>query len=66
MVSIDEHQFMIEHYQSIIFLSDLKIVIQLKKKQIEITGTNLYIDYFSHYEIRGKGTIEQVRFTPCH
>lgn len=65
MFSVNEQGFMIEQYQSILFLSNSKMIIQLKKKQIEIIGKSLYLDYFSNVEIRGKGHIQEVRFMDC-
>lgn len=62
MITISEHRFMIEHYQQVLFLSDIKIVIKLKKQTVEINGSSIILDYYSHVEIRGHGNIDTVRF----
>jgi len=62
MVTLSDHDFMIERFHSILFLANNKIIIQLKKKKVEIIGIDLYIDYYSKNEIRGKGHLVGVNF----
>lgn len=62
MLTINQHKFMIEKYQSVLFLSDNQLIIQTKDKKIEIMGEDIYINYYSSSEIRGMGKIMCVRF----
>ena len=65
MITITDQIFMIEDFKRVILLSHECIIIHIKKQIVEIKGSSLLIDYYSHTEIRGHGNIKQVRFELC-
>lgn len=62
MISIDNDQIMIEHYQTLGHVDDHQITVIMKQYHLEIRGRNLSITALSKYEIMIHGHLESVGF----
>ena len=64
MITVEDSRFMVEDYVMVMTMSSSLITFKMKQNIIELTGEQLLIDYYSSYEIRGHGIIQEIRFVP--
>lgn len=54
----------IENYESVKFFCDNKIILELSNVELDITGENLCIEYFSPMRVSVCGIIRTLTYTP--
>ena len=54
----------VENYRSILFFSDTVLKIQGRNSRITVNGTKLSIEYYDREQLKVRGVIQSIEFSP--